>query len=147
MEAYKAFSSLELEEIKSAVGAAEKRTSGEIRVFIEDAAQDGPLDRAAFLFGELEMDKTDLRNGVLIYVAYIDKKFCIIGDAGIHEKVGPHFWDAIKVKMANHFKAGRIAEGLKNAIQDSGEALATYFPHEANDRNELPDDVIFGDGK
>lgn len=147
MEAYKAISESQLAEIKSAIGAAEKRTSGEIRVFIEDAAEDGPLDRAAFLFSQIGMDKTELKNGVLIYVAYVDKKFCIIGDAGINVKVGSAFWDQIKEKMVAHFKSGNIAQGLMDAIKDSGEALALHFPYLTGDRNELPDDIIFGDGK
>ncbi|MBL0340407.1 MAG: TPM domain-containing protein [Bacteroidetes bacterium] len=140
-------SAAELAEIKAAIGAAEKRTSGEIRVFIEDSAEDGPLDRAAFLFNKLGMDKTNLRNGVLIYVAFVDHKFCIIGDSGINQKVGATFWNAIKEKMIGHFKENRIAQGLLEAIVDSGEALAKYFPYAAADRNELPDDIMFGDGK
>jgi uncharacterized membrane protein len=134
----------ELAELKIAIGAAEKRTSGEIRVFIEDHSRDEPLDRAAFLFEKLGMSKTDLHNGVLIYVALKDHKFSIIGDHGIHAKVGPTFWDHIKEKMTGHFKAGRIFEGLKIAVYDSGEALANHFPYASDDRNELSNDVIFG---
>ena len=144
MEALKTLTQNEIAEIKSAIGKAEKRTSGELRIFIEDHSEDGPLDRAAFLFGQLKMDKTDLRNGVLIYVAFIDRKFSIIGDYGIHEKVGDEFWDHIKTKMLNHFKTGKVFEGLMDAIHDAGEALAKYFPFVSGDRNELPDDIIFG---
>lgn len=144
MEALKALSAQEIESIKTAIGKAEKRTSGELRIFIEDYSKDEPLDRAAFLFGKLGMDKTKLRNGVLIYLAYRDRKFSIIGDYGIHEKVGPEFWDHIKTKMMNHFKIGKIYEGLMDAIHDSGEALASHFPHATGDHNELSDDIIFG---
>ena len=147
LEALKAISVKEIEQLKAEIAKAEKRTSGEIRVFIEDHSEDSPLDRAAYLFGKLGMHKTTLRNGVLIYFAYLDHKFSIIGDYGIHEKVGDDFWDAIKLKMVAHFKEGRILAGLLEGVHDSGEALSKHFPFEKGDRNELSDDIIFGKGK
>ncbi len=130
--------------IKEAIRKAELRTSGEIRVFFEDHSEDGPLNRAAFIFDELGMNKTALRNGVLIYIAFVDRKFAIIGDAGINERVGAAFWDDIKSKMLQNFSSGKMADGIIEAIGASGEALARYFPFERNDSNELSDDVVFG---
>lgn len=147
MEALKIISPQEIAQLKSAVANAEKMTSGEIRVFIEDRSEDGPLDRAALLFGKLGMHQTDLRNGVLIYVAFADRKFAIIGDKGIHEKVGADFWDQIKVNMATNFKEGKILNGLLVAVKESGEALSKHFPYHGTDRNELSDDIMFGDQK
>ena len=147
MEAYKVISPDQRAELKAAIGKAEKRTSGEIRLLIEDHAEDGPLDRAAFLFHELGMDKTELRNGVLIYVAFLDRKFSILGDKGLHEKVGDAFWDAIKEKMLQQFREGNIVAALLEAIHASVEALSTHFPYTKGDKNELSDDIIFGDGK
>lgn len=146
-KAFKAISNQDVAQLKSAIAAAEKRTSGEIRLFIEDSSADEPLDRAAYLFGELEMHKTDLRNGVLIYLAFVDRKFSIIGDKGLHEKVGDTFWDDIKGKMLANFKEGKIVHGLQVAIHEAGEALRTHFPFEKGDTNELSDDIVFGDGK
>ena len=141
----KAITPGEIAEMKAAVEKAEKRTSGEIRVFIEDRSADDPLDRAAYLFQKIGIGKTGLRNGVLIYVALVDRKFSIIGDKGIHEKVGTDFWDAIKEKMTMHFKSGNISEGIRVAVQDAGEALANYFPYTSGDRNELSDDIMLGE--
>jgi uncharacterized membrane protein len=145
LDTLKAITPGELANMKAAIGNAEKRTSGEIRVFIEDRSKDDPLDRAAFLFQKIGIGSTVLRNGVLIYVALKDHKFSIIGDKGIHEKVGPGFWDAIKEKMTEHFRAGRIYDGIVTAVTDAGEALADHFPYTAGDRNELSDDIIFGE--
>lgn len=147
LKALNAFSKEEVARLKAAIINAEKRTSGEIRLFIEDKSKDEPLDRAAFLFSELKMDKTELRNGVLIYLSFLDHKFCIIGDYGIHEKVGENFWNAIKEKMLSHFKAGEITLGLETAITEAGEALNKYFPYLSDDTNELSDDIIFGEKK
>lgn len=143
-ETLKSITPGELADLKTAIEKAERKTSGEIRVFIEDHSEDGPLDRAAFLFDKLGMNKTQLHNGVLIYVALKDRKFSIIGDQGIHAKVGLSFWDQIKEKMTEQFKAGRIFDGVIAAVHDSGEALAAHFPYTSGDRDELSNDVLFG---
>ena len=145
METLKAITPGQLADLKTAIGKAEKRTSGEIRVFMEDRSEDGPLDRAAYLFEKIGMSKTELHNGVLIYVALKDRKFSIIGDAGIHAKVGADFWDSIKEKMTVQFKSGNIYEGLMIGIYESGEALAVHFPYSEGDRDELSNDIMFGE--
>jgi uncharacterized membrane protein len=130
--------------LKKAIREAEAKTSGELRVFLEDHSEDGPLDRASFLFQQLGMHKTELRNGVLIYLAFKDRKFSIIGDYGIHEKVGYDFWGSIKNKMQNHFRNGNFFEGIHEAIQECGHSLSEHFPRSGDDRNELSDDIMFG---
>ncbi len=147
METFKALSTSEIAAMKAAIANAEKRTSGELRVFIEDHSEDGPLDRSAFLFKQLRMDKTKLRNGVLIYVAFRDHKFSIIGDVGIHEKVGGDFWNSTKNKMQTHFRTGEFLNALLAGIEEAGEALAKYFPYQVSDKDELSNDIIFGEDK
>ena len=129
-------------EIDSAIKAAEKNTSGEIRLYVEDTCEEEVLDHAAFLFGELEMHKTELRNGVLFYLAMQDHKFAILGDGGINAKVPEDFWEHIKEAMVGHFKEGKFAEGLEQGISMAGEALAEHFPFQDDDVNELSDDII-----
>jgi uncharacterized membrane protein len=144
LKAIEAFSESDRARVKEAVGRAERMTSGELRVFIEDVTADAPLDRAAFLFGELGMNKTEARNGVLIYLAYVDRKYAVIGDYGIHEKVGDAFWETVRAAMHLHFCEGKVVDGLVHAIEEAGRALSTHFPHQRSDSNELPDDIIFG---
>ncbi|MFN5325244.1 MAG: TPM domain-containing protein [Bacteroidota bacterium] len=130
--------------IDEKIKEAEQMTSGEIRVYIEDHSIDDPLDRAAFLFEKLGMSNTELRNGVLIYIACTDRRFCIIGDAGIHAKVGDGFWQEISNRMHEAFKEGNMREGLLSAIISSGQALSLHFPRGSNDTNELSNEVILG---
>lgn len=146
MKALQAISEADRLRVKEAVGRAERMTSGELRVFIEDFTQDAPLDRAAYLFGELGMDKTAARNGVLIYLAFVDRKYAVIGDYGIHEKVGDSFWETLRSTMHNHFTQGMVVDGLISAIEAAGNALAVHFPYAGagGDSNELSDDIIFG---
>lgn len=127
----------------AAIQQAEKDTSGEIRVHIENHSKIKVLDRAADVFAELKMHKTALRNGVLIYVALLDHQLAILGDAGINTKVPSNFWDSIKNNMVEKFKQGLITEGICEAVIAAGEQLKTYFPYQEDDVNELPDDISF----
>lgn len=129
----------------SAIEEAEKNTSGEIRVHFENHCKKEVLDCAAQVFADLKMHKTAQRNGVLIYVALQDKKLAILGDAGINAKVADNFWDEIKNRMINRFKAGQICEGVCEAVLEAGQQLKKYFPYQADDVNELSDEISFKD--
>lgn len=138
------FSKEEEEAIKTAIKNAELDTSGEIRIHIENKCPGDVMDRAAFLFKQLNMHKTQLRNGVLIYLAVKNRKFAIIGDQGINSVVPGDFWDDIKQTMLNHFRNGEFTKGLTEAVKQSGIALREHFPYQKNDVNELSDDISFG---
>ena len=144
MNAKNIFTQENRDAIKSAITEAEKITSGEIRVFIDKKCPGDVLDHAAHVFHKLKMHHTKERNGVLIYVSLSDHKFAIIGDAGIHQHVKDDFWNKIKEEMAEHFRHGKIAEGLVHAIHESGNALKKYFPYQKNDKDELSDEIEFG---
>jgi len=138
------FSRQEQEEITQTIMKAELNTSGEIRVHIESSCKGNVLDRAAFLFKQLGMTKTHLRNGVLIYLSVKNKQFAIIGDKGIHQVVPENFWDDIKERVIRNFKEGRFKEGLIEAILETGIHLKKNFPHKKDDVNELSDEISFG---
>ena len=144
MNAVNFFSKEEKEVIKSAVKEAELNTSGEIRVHIDNHCKEDVMDRAAWWFGKLEMQKTEKRNGVLFYLAVKDHKFAILGDAGINAVTSEDFWDQIKEKMLASFKEGAFANGLKEGILMAGEALKSHFPYQDDDVNELSDEISFG---
>ena len=127
-----------------AIKQAEHNTSGEIRVHLEKKAKKEAFDRAKEVFELLEMHQTELRNGVLIYVAIEDKAFAICGDKGINEVVSKDFWNSTKDIMQSHFKKGEFKQGLIEGIIKAGEQLKTYFPYKKNDVNELPDEISKG---
>jgi uncharacterized membrane protein len=134
----------EEQEIVEAIGIAEKNTSGEIRVHIEKENTIAPLDRAMEVFRNLNMENTEERNGVIIYVAVKSHQFAIYGDKGINEKVGHDFWDCTKDVMANHFKNGNFKQGLIDGILRAGEQLKTHFPYQSDDTNELSNEISKG---
>lgn len=130
--------------IVQAIQEAEKNTSGEVKVHIDPKCAEDVLDRAAYWFTKLNMNQTELRNGVLFYLAPADRKFAILGDVGINTKVPANFWVDIKEMMQNHFKKGEFAQGLINGILESGIQLKTHFPYQRDDVNEISDDISFG---
>lgn len=132
--------------IVSAIRTCEQRTSGEIRVYIEAKnPYVSPIERAVEIFTELKMEQTDHRNGVILYIAHKHKEVALFGDAGIYERTGAAFWDAEVKKMIANFGENHLPEGIIECILDVGEALHASFPYEPKeDKNELPDDIVFG---
>lgn len=133
-------------QIIEAVRNAERMTSGEIRVFVENrCSYMDAIDRAKEIFAELKMYETHDRNAVLVYVALKDKQLAILGDEGIHSKLGNDYWNTEVKKMISNFNRENYADGIKEVVTDIGEALTQLFPYNNDtDKNELPDDIIFG---
>lgn len=133
----------EKKSIVAAIREAELNTSGEIRVHLENHCKKDVLDRASEVFATLHMHETELRNGVLFYLAIKDHRLAILGDKGINSKVPEHFWEDIRDLMISRFKEGKYAEGLAEGIRMAGQQLKSHFPYQADDRNELSDDISF----
>ena len=127
-----------------AIKSAEKNTSGEIRVHIEKNTEKPPMDRALEVFYFLKMDATELKNGVLIYIAVESKKFAILGDEGINKLVPENFWDTEKDIILTHFKNKEFTLGLEKAILEVGKKLKEFFPFKSDDTNELSDEISKG---
>lgn len=140
------FDNAQQQRIVAAIQAAEQCTSGEIRVFVESRCRFvDPLDRAAEVFAALHMERTAARNGVLVYVALKDRQLAVLGDKGIHEKVGQAFWEQQVKNILAHFNKSDYAGGIAKVVADIGHALEQHFPYDrGTDKNELPDDIVFG---
>ena len=145
MKASQFFNQEQKKLITDAVKEAELNTSGEIRVHIESDCKEDVLDRAAYMFEKLEIHKTELRNGVLFYLSITDKKFAILGDAGINKVTAENFWEEIKETVINYFKESEFDIGLSTGIKMAGEALKEHFPYQKDDVNELSDEISFND--
>ena len=143
MKAASFFSKEEQAHILASIREAELNTSGEIRVHIETECKEDVLDRAAWLFEKLGMKKTAERNGVLFYLAINDRKFAILGDAGINAKVPAGFWDEIKEILKKNFGEGHFVKGLSEGISLAGIQLQAHFPYVKADVNELSDEISF----
>lgn len=140
------FSKADNERIVEAIQQMERLTSGEIRIYIESRCRFvDPVDRAIELFYGLKMDQTEEHNGVLLYIAIKDHQLAIFGDEGIHKKVGTAFWNEEVKHILSEFNADHYADGIIQIVREVGEALQSHFPyHGEEDKNQLPDEIIFG---
>jgi len=137
---------VDVDRVKAAIGAAERASSGEIRVSVSRFFWGSVRRAAESAFVRLGMTGTKDRNGVLFFIVPARRKFTVLGDEGIHAKVGQEFWDCLAGLMSGHFRKGEFTEGLVAAIEEAGRRLAEHFPYDpAVDVNELADDVDFGE--
>ena len=132
---------LQKDEIVAAIRQAELKTSGEIRVFITREKVETPVAAAQAQFSALGMDKTQERNGVLLFVAPETRKFAIIGDTGIHTHCGDEFWLEVANELTGHFQKAEFSQGIAHAVRKAGDLLAKHFPRKTDDRNELSDEI------
>jgi len=140
------FSAEEKTQIVNAIRSAEQQTSGEIRVFVESKNPFvDPLDRAAEIFFKLKMQDTEHRNAVLLYIAMKHKELALFADEGIYLKAGAEYWNGAVKNMLNEFEHNHIPTGMEHCILQIGQTLKEKFPYDAaTDKNELPDDIVFG---
>lgn len=131
--------------IEQAIADLEKKTSAELRVYVERKKADAgrsALQQATILFQQLEMEKTALRNGVLIYLALQSKQCAIVGDQGIDQYVEADFWQRACDLIVEQAKQKQYTQGIVNAIAMIGQRLAQHFPYQEDDKNELPNEVV-----
>jgi len=134
--------------IKAAIALAEQQTSGEICVSVSSFFWGNVRRVAGKAFNRLGMQTTRDRNGILFFIVPSRHAFAIIGDQGIHNKVGQEFWEKLVAAMAVDFKAGNFSEGLVRGITEAGRLLGVHFPYQGEkDVNELPDHIDFGGKK
>ena len=130
--------------IVAAIAEAERKTSGEIRVYVSHKQREDALAAAHVRFRKLGMTKTRHRNAVLIYFAPLTHKFAIVGDTGIHEKCGDNFWQGIASEMSDLLKKQLFTEAIITAVKKVGDILSQHFPSGLDDRNELPNQIARG---
>lgn len=137
-------SEADFEAVRHAIAEAEAGTSAEIRVHVDHRCPDLPIRRATAVFERLGMHRTAERHGVLVYVAFADRKLAVIGDRGIHERVGEAYWQTLVADVLAHFRQAHPRDGFLHAVRALGTALSRHFPRSPDDRNELTDEVSIG---
>jgi uncharacterized membrane protein len=138
------FTREQIDDIKQAIMNAELDTSGEIRVHIDTKCKGEVMEKALNVFKRLRIHETELRNGVLFYLAVKNRKFAVVGDEGINKVVPDDFWEKIKAEMLDAFREGNFTDGLIDGITQTGTYLKKHFPYQTGDVNELSDEISFG---
>ena len=136
------FSQLDHDRMVAAIVAAERQTSGEIRVYVSHRRVTDVRHAAIHQFHKLGMHRTKQCNAVLIFVAPESQNFFVVGDEAVHVKCGDSFWDQVAAEMQGQFRQGRFTDGIIHGIQTAGKLLAEHFPSGPADRNELPDSIV-----
>ena len=131
----------DLEAVARAVAESEEHTSAEVRVHLDHSCPGDALPQAIKIFERLGMHKTAARHGVLVYISVTDRKLAVIGDKGIHERVGEAYWRALVDALRERMRQQQSRDGLVHAVSELGAALGRHFPRRPDDKNELPDDV------
>ena len=145
MSQHKLLEIIDDDRVKAAIAAAEKQTSGEIRVSISRFFWGSVRHAAEKAFNRMGMRATRDRNGILFFVVPSRRSFVVLGDEGIHQKVGQDFWEKLVAAMSGDFKEGKFNEGLIRGIEECGRLLGVHFPYQGErDVNELPDDIDYG---
>jgi uncharacterized membrane protein len=142
MEVHEFLNRLDEERLVAEIAAAEQRTSGEIRVWVSSRTVEDPVVRAQQRFEQLGMTRTRERNGVLLYFAPRSQKFAVIGDTGVHAKCGQVFWNEVVAEIAAELRAEHFTEAVTAAVRKIGDFLGRHFPRQADDRNELPNEIL-----
>jgi uncharacterized membrane protein len=147
--ARKFLSEPDFDAITRAIRTAEARTSAEIRVHLErrvprrrlfGSAPD-VLSRAQHVFRRLGMHRTVERHGVLVYIAVEERRLAVVGDEGIHGRVGDRHWSHVRDLMVEILRENDPRRALERALDELGRALAQHYPRRPDDQNELSDDV------
>lgn len=134
------FSSAEEKRIISAIKRVEKKSSGEIRVHIDESNATDIMDRAKKVFVALGMNETIDRNGVLFYISIYQNGLVVLGDEGVNKIIPNGFWDDLKDEVLKYFAKNKKIEGILKGIKITGDFLQEHFPYK-NAENELPDEI------
>ncbi|MGB8355184.1 MAG: TPM domain-containing protein [Chthoniobacteraceae bacterium] len=128
--------------VVAAIAEAERRTSGEIRIWVSHRKISDALGTAQKRFLKLGMDKTPERNAVMLYIAPRSQVFAVVGDSGVHEKCGDAFWTEVTSQLSADLKKESITAALVNAVGKVGDLLAAHFPPGAGGGDKLPNDIL-----
>ena len=79
---------------------------------------------------------------MLILVSELERRVVILGDRGIHERVGDAGWREHVDHVVEAIHDGDLARGLLDVIERLGAAHAAANPVRNDDTNELPDDLL-----
>ncbi|HUL60644.1 MAG TPA: hypothetical protein VLU43_15295 [Anaeromyxobacteraceae bacterium] len=97
--------------------------------------------RAVRAFHEHGLHKTAEGTGVLVFASLLERHAVVLGDHGIHAKMGDD-WSRAAEALAAGLRAGDPARGFVEAVALCGARLAEHFPRDPSSGpqpNELED--------
>ena len=136
----------DLKSISAKISEIEKTTSGELVITIKEKRGWFEKTKSVRTLAEKEfvsakIGKTKGSTGILIFMLFNAKEFCILADKKINELVEQSVWDKIANDMSTQFKKENFCNGILNGVEQTGKILAAHFPIQPGDVNELSNDV------
>ena len=133
--------------ISNKISEIELITAGEVRVSIKEektfSERNSNLQELAEKeFYRLNMHQTRDKTGILLYFLLGERKFHILADKGINEKVESNVWVKVSENIQNNFKNGYFSKGIVEGIENVGKLLSEHFPIKSDDTNELTNKVV-----
>lgn len=126
--------------VVEAIAEAERGTTGEIRVHISNRRFDfHPMKRARQIFMRYEMENTEHRNAVLLYVNPRRRQFAVYGDVGIHTAVGQQHWDELAKNLRADLASTDFENAIARCVRALGKTLAIEYPAAPGEAN--PDEL------
>jgi len=99
-------------------------------------------ERAMRMFIERGIHKTRDQSGLLLMLSELEHQVVILGDSGIHEKVGDPGWEGYVERVVQGLRSGKAADSVVSVLTDLGNLLAEHFPPRDDDSNELSNQVV-----
>ena len=112
------------------------------RFLAKNASPERVRERAMRMFIERGVHNTRDQSGLLLMLSEVEQQVVILGDAGIHEKIGDSGWEGYVSRIVGGFKGGQAASAIVEVLQELGGTLATHFPPRDDDTNELSNEVV-----
>jgi putative membrane protein len=85
---------------------------------------------------------SDAEPHILIFASLADRRVELVAHDAIHKAVGEGPWNAAVAAVVAGMKAGRPADGIVQAVEICGAALAQHFPPDGPAKNHLPNTVL-----
>jgi len=98
--------------------------------------------RSLAAFTQEGLHYTRHHTGILIFISLLEHRVQVLADRGINAKVQPGTWDEVVKILTEGLKSGQACDSFCKAIERCGEILATHFPRQADDKDELPNRLV-----
>jgi putative membrane protein len=108
------------------------------------AMEEAVRARAVRAFAEQGLHRTAEGTGVLVLASLFERRAVVLGDKGIHEKIGDAEWDRAVAALVAGMRRGDPGQGFVDAVALCGARLAEHFPRDPSARatpNELEDAI------
>ena len=108
------------------------------------AMEEAARARAVRAFAEHGLHHTEEGTGVLLFASLFERRAVVLGDHGIHQRIGEAEWERAVAALVAGMRRGDPGQGFVDAVALCGARLAEHFPRDPATTatpNELEDAI------